>query len=60
MNGKHDRIIGQHDECGGDVAYHATRSRGYRFCTKCKANTNHGDSVNTVEEAKKWRHPDES
>lgn len=47
-------LIGKHDKCGGDVYYAASRSCGYRYCGKCKANTNKGDPVNTEQEAKQW------
>lgn len=39
------RIAGIHVNCGGEVVYTFTPTRGYRSCKKCSQHTLRGDPV---------------
>jgi hypothetical protein len=33
------RLLGRHADCGGEVYYYSTRTRGTRICSKCGSGT---------------------
>lgn len=45
------KVAGIHKNCGGEVIYYSTNTRGWRTCDKCKASSIRGDSVSLTTEA---------